>query len=96
MALVLLVVIGRKYDRRQANIERNYQGRTRVAERVTRENNSAPAERTDEQEAQRDYATPGHQLVPVWPLAILLVLVSIVAGWMLYRSRARAAPTTNS
>lgn len=95
MALVLLVAIGRKYERRQANIERNYQGRSRVAERVTREgeNNSPQTERIEEQDAQREYATPGNQLIPVWPLAILLGLISIVAGWMLYRSRAAQAHT---
>ena len=95
MALVLLVAIGRKYERRQANIERNYQGRSRVAERVTREgeNNLPQTERIEEQDAQREYATPGNQLIPVWPLAILLGLISIVAGWMLYRSRAAQAHT---
>ena len=79
MALVLLVAIGRKYERRQANIERNYQGRSRVAERVTREgeNNLPQTERIEEQDAQREYATPGNQLIPAWPLAILLGLISI-------------------
>ncbi len=89
--LLALAVIGGKYSRRQANIERNYQARERVAERVTAEaqavNNSVAAPRINDSEAQREYASPGNRLIPVWPLAILLGLVSIAAAVMLYRSR---------
>lgn len=91
MGLFALAVIGGKYSRRQANIERNYQARERVAERVTAEaqavNNSVAAPRINDSEAQREYASPGNRLIPVWPLAILLGLVSIAAAVMLYRSR---------
>jgi hypothetical protein len=91
MGLLALVVIGGKYSRRQANIERNYQARERVAQRVTAEaqaeNNSGAAPRIGDLEAQRAYATPRNRLVPVWPLAILLTLVSIASAGMLYRRR---------
>ncbi len=91
--LLALAVIGGKYSRRQTNIERNYQARERVAQRVTAEaqaaNNSGAASRTDDSEARREYASPGNRLVPIWPLAVLLTLVSIAAAGMLYRQRAK-------
>jgi hypothetical protein len=91
--LVLLAVISRKYDRRQTNIERNYQARSRVAERLTAENNPDDAERINKAEAQRAYAAPGDKLIPLWPLAILLGLVSVVSAAMLRRnSRGRGRP----
>jgi hypothetical protein len=83
--LIVLAVMSRKYDRRQANIERNYQARSRVAERLTAENNSQSAKRIAEAEAPRAYAAPGDKLIPLWPLAILLGLISAVAAEMLRR-----------
>jgi hypothetical protein len=94
MALVALLALSGKYSRRQANIERNYQARERVAEKVTAENNPAGAKRIDDAEAQRAYASPGDKLIPIWPLAALLGLISIVAAAMLYRGRKRQS--TNS
>ena len=91
-ALVMVVAMSRKYDLRQANIERNYQARERVAEKITVENNPADVERISDLEARRPYATPGDRLIKLWPLAILLGLVSIVAAAMLYRARGRPAP----
>ena len=54
MALVALLALSGKYSRRQANIERVYQARERVAEKVTAENNPAGPKRIDDPEAQRD------------------------------------------
>ena len=87
MGLLALAVIGGKYGRRQANIERQYQARERVAEKLAAENNPAAADRIENSDARRAYATPGDQLVPIWPLAILLGLVVVVAAAMLYRGR---------
>jgi hypothetical protein len=92
MALVGLAALSGKYSRRQANIERNYQARERVAEKVAAENNPASVKRIDDPEAQRAYATPGDKLIPIWPLAALLGLISIVAAAMLYRGRVRLGP----
>jgi hypothetical protein len=93
MALLALAVISGKYDRRQANIERQYQARERVAEKITAENNPADPARIDNPEARRPYATPGDKLIPLWPLAILLSLIAMVAAVVLYRSRGRPGPS---
>jgi hypothetical protein len=89
VGLLALVVIGGKYSRRQAAIERQYQARERVAEKLTAENNPNGAARIESSDARRAYATPGDDLVPLWPLAVLLGLVSVAAAVMLYRARRR-------
>ena len=53
MALVALAATNGKYGRRQANIERQYQARERVAEKLAAENNPAAAERIENSEARR-------------------------------------------
>jgi len=85
--LLLLAIISHKYSRVQANIERKYQARERVAEKLGAENNPELGIRIDVPEARREFATPGDQLIPLWPLAALLGLISIVAAAMLYRGR---------
>jgi len=94
VGLLALIAMSPKYRQRQANIERQYQARERVAERITAENNSGAAERIDELEAQRPYVmTTSDKLVPIWPLAVLLALVSLVAAVMLWRGhRGRGGP----
>ncbi len=89
MALAALTAIGGKYGRRQATIERQYQARTRVAEQQANENNSTADTRTDQQTAPRDFATPADTLIPLWPLAVVLLLVALSAGFMLVRGRRR-------
>jgi hypothetical protein len=78
-----------KYTKRQAKIELQYQARERVAEKLTAENNPVAGERTVDLEAPRPFATPGNNLITLWPLAVLLGLVAIVAAAMLYRGRGR-------
>jgi hypothetical protein len=89
MGLVALFAMHGKYSRRQANIERNYQARTRVAEQVATENNSPEPDRMDHLEVRRDFAKPDENLVPLWPLAVLLGGVAIVSAAMLYRGHVR-------
>jgi type VI protein secretion system component VasF len=88
MALLALAVVGfsGKYQKRQAKIELQYQARERVAEKLTAENNPARSERTDDSEARRPFATPGNNLITLWPLAVLLAIVAVVAATMLYRA----------
>jgi hypothetical protein len=95
MALGALAAIGGKYGRRQATIERQYQARTRVAEHQASENNSTDDARTDQQTSPRDFATPGDTLIPLWPLAVVLVLVALFASAMLVWGRGlrRAQPS---
>src|SRR4051794_9261243 len=87
MGLLALAVVGfsGKYQKRQAKIELQYQARERVAEKLTAENKRAGGERTDDLEARRPLATPGNNLITLWPLAALLGIVAAVAGAMLYR-----------
>jgi hypothetical protein len=86
VGLLALAVMSPKYGRRQANIERQYQARERVAERITAENNPDAIQRIDNLEARQPYVTTSEKLIPIWPLAVLLALVSIVAAVMLWRS----------
>lgn len=91
--LFLIAIGGRKYSQLQASIERKYQARERVAEKLGAENNPDLGIRIDVPEARREFATPGNQLIPLWPLAALLGLISIVAAAMLYRGhRGRGRP----
>jgi hypothetical protein len=89
MGLVALFAMHGKYSRRQANIERNYQARTRVAEQVATENNFGEPDRMDNIQVRRDFATPDENLVPLWPLAVLLAAAAIVSAGMLYRAHTR-------
>jgi hypothetical protein len=98
MGLLALAVVGLggKYGKRQAGIERQYQARERIAEKRAAENNSAGSARIDDQEARRPFATPGHTLITLWPLAILMGLVALFAAAMLVRaSRAISCPADN-
>ena len=88
MALVALVAVGGKYGRRQTQLELQYQARQRVAERIVAENNLADEARNDTQTDRRQFSSPGQNLIPLWPLAILLVLVSVFSIVMLSRGRA--------
>src|SRR5688572_19157293 len=77
MALGALVAIGGKYGRRQSAIERQYQARERIAQQRAAANNSADAERNEVQESPpRDFASPGDTLIPLWPLAALLIVIA--------------------
>jgi hypothetical protein len=91
MGLLALAAVGfsGKYQNRQAKIELQYQARERVAEKLTAENKGTEGERTDNSEARRPFATPGNNLITLWPLAMLLGIVAVVAGAMLYRGRGR-------
>jgi len=84
VALGALVAISGKYGRRQTVIERNYQARERVAERLAAESDRNEPQPTDNR-AQRDLASAEDRLIPLWPLAAILILVAIFAGAMLYR-----------
>jgi hypothetical protein len=79
------------YGKRQARLELQYQARERIAERINAENNPIAAERTDDSEGRHPFATPGNNLITLWPLAVLLGAVATVAATMLYRT-SRAAP----
>ena len=74
--LAALVAIGGRYGRRQAGIERKYQARERVTQ--------AEVEQNSVQES-RGYSDPDATLIPLWPLAIVLIVVALVASYMLWK-----------
>jgi hypothetical protein len=99
MALLALAVVGfsGKYTKRQAGIERQYQARERVAEKIVAENNPESSNRIDDQPDRRAFATPGNNLITLWPLAILLGIAVLLSATMLYRaSRAVPGPDTQA
>jgi hypothetical protein len=89
MALLALVAIGTKYGRRQTRLELQYQARERIAERRAAANNSPADARRNDQTGQREFASPGDNLIPLWPLAVVLFLVAIFSAIMLSRGRGR-------
>jgi hypothetical protein len=89
IALGAVTAISGKYGRRQTVIERQYQARDRVSDVGAGENSQAIATRNDYQASRRDFASPGNQLVPLWPLTILLLMVAVLAAAMLAWCRRR-------
>jgi len=85
-ALAVLTFSG-WYGKRQTRLERQYQARERVAEKLTVENNPLSGKRTDDLEARRPLVTPGNNLITLWPLAVLLGIATVVSATMLYRGR---------
>ncbi|HEY3393735.1 MAG TPA: hypothetical protein VGK58_13575 [Lacipirellulaceae bacterium] len=85
MALLALVAIGTKYSRRQTRLELQYQARERIAERRADANSSPADARSDDQTSQREFASPGDNLIPLWPLAVVLSLAAIFSAIMLGR-----------
>jgi hypothetical protein len=89
MALLALIVIGPKYGRRQSAMERKYQARQRIADQQTARNNPGDEPRNDEIAAPRRFATPDDTLVPLWPLAVVMLAIALFALVMLHRGRRR-------
>lgn len=82
VGLIALGGISGQYGRRQARLERQYQARERIAAGEVGDNAGEDPER-------HEYATPDRTLVPIWPLAILLGGVILLAAVMLGRELQR-------
>jgi hypothetical protein len=89
MALLALVAIGTKYGRWQTRLELQYQARDRIAERRAAANNPQSEERIDKTTDRRDFASPGNNLIPLWPLAAILFIIAVFSAGMLGRGRRR-------
>ena len=85
MALAALVAIGGKYGRRQTRLELQYQARERIADRLGDEN--SPSSKEHAKQDRRHFASPGNNLIPLWPLAVVLLLIATFSAAMLYRGR---------
>jgi hypothetical protein len=95
MAMLALVAIGTKYGRRQTRLELQYQARERIAERRASANNPEAAERIDDQRGRREFASPGDNLIPLWPLTVLLFFIAAISAVMLNRGRGRPGSQNN-
>jgi hypothetical protein len=103
--LALGVIAGSgRYGRRQATLERQYQARQRVAEKLVERDhygNPVPVNKTPRIPRTQDdvvplpYATPENTLLPLWPLAALLVMIAAAAGLILRREYHRSVSLAN-
>ena len=75
VALAALVAIHGKYSRRQAGMEIKYQARERLAD-----------DRVGDAES-RPMSQPENTLIPLWPVAVVLIIVLLVATVMLMKCR---------
>jgi len=85
MGLLAITVIGPKFARRQAQIERQYQARGQVHRDVAED-------RPFGEMADRDivrYSTAGDTVISLRPLRIALVIVILIATVALVRQRLR-------
>jgi hypothetical protein len=96
MALGALAAISGKYGRRQAALERQYQARQRVVERVPVGDppRGGDSQRLEQSERRR-FVSPGDTLIPLWPLAVVLVVLALIASAMLVRGRGRPGSQGN-
>jgi hypothetical protein len=94
MALLALAVIGPKYGRRQAGMEVKYQARERIAEDQAAGNNLVGDARSELATDRRELASPEDTLVPLWPLAAILVVVALVSYVMLIRRGSAVQPAS--
>jgi hypothetical protein len=88
MGIVALAAIGEKYGKRQAGIERQYQARERTAEQVAAasKQDAAGGGAAPNDVRLPEYAMPGRNLIPIWPLAAALATAGVFAAIMLARA----------
>ena len=87
VSLGALLALSGKYGRRQSIIERKYQAREHIA-------TQSSAARAGEQVPTVDYSTAEKPLIVVWPLAVLLTTVAVVAFAMLVRRKVASSSGT--
>jgi hypothetical protein len=77
MGLVALAAISGQYGKRQARLERQYQARERIRDEAVGD------------PGRRDYSIADKTLIPIWPLAVPLGGVVVLAAVMLGREHQR-------
>jgi hypothetical protein len=89
--LVALALLSGKYAARQSQLERQYQGRQRMADGAASE--TAPAETNalagDAEAESRPFSSPDDTLISLIPLVAIFALCAIGSAVMLYRERRR-------
>lgn len=79
-ALVALFLAAPKFQARQADIEREFQGRTRAAQNLQGD------------EPDVELSAPGRTEITLWPLFAGLTAITVLSWLVYYRTRGRAAP----
>jgi hypothetical protein len=78
-ALIGLALISSKYGKRQAQIEREFQGRQRAAQNVQGQSPDVPL------------STPNETIIPLWPLALGLAALIPIAWFIFWRRQTTAS-----
>jgi hypothetical protein len=85
VGLAALVATGGKFGKRQANIENKFQARSAVATgKLEVEADVAGVKRADR---APEYSTPEKQLIPLWPLQVVLGVLCVASLAFLLRQR---------
>jgi hypothetical protein len=87
VGLAALLATGGRLGRRQASIENKYQARTAVASGEVKIEAESSGARTATKAPQ--YSTPEEQVIPLWPLEIVVGLIFAASLTMLLRQRFR-------
>jgi hypothetical protein len=85
VGLAALLATGGKFGKRQANIENKYQARSAVASGTLQVQSDGAGVKTATKPPA--YSTPEKQIIPLWPLEIILGLIFITCLAMLLRQR---------
>jgi hypothetical protein len=85
--LVMLLVTGGKFGKRQAGIENQYLARAAVASgQVKVDESGVGLKKTS---GAPEYSTPESPAIPIWPLEIILGVISTASFALLLRARNR-------
>lgn len=85
VGLAALLATGGKFGERQANIENKYQARSAVASGSIEVHAGESGEKRSPDAPQ--YSTPDKQIIPLWPLEVVLGLICALSLAMLLRQR---------
>ncbi len=85
--LIMLLITGGKFGKRQAGIENRYQARAAVAsgQVVVDQAGSGKKQVT----GAPKYTTADDVAIPIWPLEVAMAAIAGTSGVMLWRNRAR-------
>ncbi len=83
MGLAALLAVGPKYGRRQATIERKFQAQRQMA----RSADGMPVAGETRLPTDIEYSDPDNTIVMLWPIGLVLLLVTVVSAAQLVRQR---------
>ena len=92
-ATVAVLAVGGKYGRRQSTMERKYQARQRLQQGDVLTDRP---EATTESPSPRPFSQSDSTLIPLWPLAVITLSLTLFSGFMLARQRIANAAADES